>query len=314
MAAESHDVSASEPILTADDRACWDSWMRAAREHSRTQAHKRLVERARRGVVEILDHIDAHPVETPPGSTPKRPGVSVSGGKDSTVMAHLVCVTAGCASRVEIVSEKDDLDYPGEREHVEALASLCGAPLTILTPPVSPREWIAEAAARGELRSCDDVHSRAAGLSKACFYGLMEADNEGRPLVFLGLRREESGVRTMVANRALGMRTRARAAGVEWPETGLSYWHKGGSQWRCLPVAEFAGIDVYAYAAAHDLELLPVYRCLALMHRVKPWMIRKSWWIPGGHAADGQIAWLRRYYPSLYRQLRAWMPDASLLV
>jgi hypothetical protein len=34
--------------------------------------------------------------------------------------------------------------------------------------------------------------------------------------------------------------------------------------------------------------------------------------LPGGHTADGQVAWLRRYYPSLHRQLCAWMPDARM--
>ena len=38
-------------------------------------------------------------------------------------------------------------------------------------------------------------------------------------------------------------------------------------------------------------------------HRQKPWLIRKSWWIPGAHAANGQVAWLKRYWPSLYAKL-----------
>lgn len=43
-----------------------------------------------------------------------------------------------------------------------------------------------------------------------------------------------------------------------------------------------------------------------------PARIRVAWWLPAGHTADGQVAWLRRYYPSLYRQLTAWMPDARM--
>ena len=38
---------------------------------------------------------------------------------------------------------------------------------------------------------------------------------------------------------------------------------------------------------------------------------RKSWWVPGSHSRWGGAAWLRHYYPSLYQQLAAWMPDAG---
>ncbi len=285
----------------------WDVWWRAAREHARTQAFARRVERARVAILEAM----ALPAVA---SSSVRPGVSWSGGKDSTAMTHLAVVLAGLGRAVQVVSEKDDLDYPGEREYVERWAAEWGADLEILTPPVSPRAWIEEAAARGEIRSYDDVHTRAAGLSKACFYNVMEASNAGRPLVMLGLRREESNARDWVAVKSARAAQKRRRDESEGPTSGLTYWHKGSSQWRCVPVSEFRGLDVYAYLARYDIEPLPVYRCLALMHRDRPWMLRKSWWLPGGHAADGQVAWLRRYYPSLYRQLCAWMPDASLLV
>ena len=70
--------------------------------------------------------------------------------------------------------------------------------------------------------------------------------------------------------------------------------------------------DIYGYAARYDVPLLPVYQCVGLMHRDDPSRIRVAWWLPAGHTADGQVAWLRRYYPSLYRQLCAWMPDARM--
>lgn len=295
--------AALEPILTDEDRAVWASWERAALVHARTQAHRRLVERSRAAVLEAL---------ALPGVV--RPSVSWSAGKDSTAMAHLVCVTAGAAAGVELVSEKDDLDYPGEREYVERYAAAWGARLKILTPAVSPREWIATRAAREEIVCCDDIHSRAAGLSKACFYRLMEEDNAGRGLVMLGLRAEESNIREALANRALGQRREAREAGRAHPASGLTYWHEGAAQWRAVPVARWRGLDVFAYLLAHDVEPLHVYRCVAFMHADRPWMIRKSWWLPGGAAGRyGQVAWLKRYYPSLYRQLRTWMSEAALL-
>jgi 3'-phosphoadenosine 5'-phosphosulfate sulfotransferase (PAPS reductase)/FAD synthetase len=218
---------------------------------------------------------------------------------------------AGAAREVDVVSEKDDLDYPGEREYVERLARAWGARLEVLTPPISPRDWIAAKAP--EMLACDDVHSRRAGLSKAVFYGLMEESDRGRGLTMLGLRAEESGIRQMVVRRSAGRARERTETGSVGPSSDLTYWHTGARQWRCLPVGKFRGVDVYAYAITHGIDLLPVYRCVAFMHREEPDRIRKSWWLPGSHGAEGQIAWLARYYPSLYRQLRAWMPDAAQL-
>lgn len=293
----------AEPILTDEDREAWDEWQEVAYAHSRTSAHRRRVDEAVKAVREAVDLPEAR-------DAPRLPSVSWSAGKDSTVMTHLVCVLAGLASRVEVVSEKDDLDYPGEREYVERYAREWGARLEILTPPVSPKEWIAKHAP--EMFACDDVHSRKAGLSKAVFYGLMEESDRGRGLTMLGLRAEESGIRQMVVRKSAGKareRVREERAG---PSSDLTYWHSGARQWRTLPVGKWRGVDVYAYAQTHGIELLPVYRCVAFMHREEPDRIRKSWWLPGSHGAEGQIAWLRRYYPSLYRQLREWMPDAAL--
>lgn len=299
-----------EPILNAEDRAIFDAWWRAAREHGRTQAFRRRVDRARGAVIEALSLPDV----ASPAPGRRRPSVSWSGGKDSTAMTHLVTVEAGARDVVDVVSEKDDLDFPGEREYVEGLAAAWGARLEVLTPPVSPSQWIADAAARGEVRTFDDIRSRRAGLSKACFYGLMEENDRGRTLTMLGLRREESNDRNRVAMHACMAARDRRQSGEAGPRSGLTYWHKGVGAWRCLPVAEFKALEVYAYLATRDIDPLPVYRCVALMHADNPGLIRKSWWLPGEQTANGQVAWLKRYYPSLYRRLCGWMPQSTMFV
>lgn len=300
-------MAVEEPVLTDDDRAVWDSWMRAAREHARTQAFARKVERARVAVIEACEWVARHPV--PDRTAP--PGASASSGKDSTVMLHLIAELAGCR-HVVAVTQQDDLDYPGEHEYVAARAARLGIAQHILTPPMSVLGLIADAARRGELRSHDELHTRASRIPRETFYALLEDDNLTRGLAFLGLRREESKNRDRVAAWAVNEAWRRREAGEEGPNSGLTRWHKGSGHWRCYPVAEFRGIDVYGYAARYDVELLPVYRCVGLMHRDDPSRIRVDGWIPGGHTQDGQVAWLRRYYPSLYRTLLSWMPDARM--
>ena len=270
-----------EPILRPDDERLWASWVAASRMHARTAQHRRAVDLARR---RVTDALAAAPTWA----------VMWSGGKDSTALVHLACVDLG--HRLPVVSEKDDLDYPGEEEYVTGLASAWGLDLTVLRPDTSPRAWMAANAAT--LGAGDDLHSRAAGLSRECFYDLVERHAATVDGVMLGLRQEESKGRA--ASRA-SHGTLYRKAHPYRPQ----------GQWVSTPLADWTGRDVMAYLLSRDIPVLPVYRCLALAHAREPWRIRKSWWVPGSHSRWGGAAWLRHYYPSLYQQLAAWMPDAS---
>jgi 3'-phosphoadenosine 5'-phosphosulfate sulfotransferase (PAPS reductase)/FAD synthetase len=266
----------SEPVLSLDDVAIWDRWQEVCSVHAQTRAFRRRVDSALRVVERAVR-------EAP------RTMVSWSGGKDSTVMTHLVCVRAG--AKVAVVSEKDDLDFPGEEDYVRRLAEAWSLDLRIVRPPVSPWEWFVEHGRT--LRVGEDVHGRSAGLSKACFYGVMESANREFDAVMMGLRSTESSARKRLRK-----------------SRGRDYELVSGRR-HVLPIADWSGLDVLAYAHANGIELLPVYRCVALMHEHAPWNIRKSWWRPGASAWFGQIAWLRRYYPSLHARLQAVMPQVG---
>jgi phosphoadenosine phosphosulfate reductase len=259
----------AEPLLRPEDDAEWSRWQIIARQHARTRKHASRVDRAKRIVDECLT---------------RAPNAAVmwSGGKDSTVLTHLVCVEMGRA--LPVFSEKDDLDFPGERAYVETWAARWKIDLRVLVPDVSPLAWVE--AHRAELVAGDDLHSRAAGLSKACFYEVVERATETFDAVLLGLRSEESRGRRM--NRAL---------------RGPTY-QKTSGQWVCSPLVDWSGIDVMAYLAARDIDPLPLYRCIAFAHAREPWRVRKSWWLPGQSSNHGQMAWLRHYWPSLYELAR----------
>lgn len=265
----------TEPILDAHDHAVWARLMIQARRRARSLEHQRLVAAAHRITERCLQQSE-------------HPAVMWSGGKDSTAMSHLVLEVD---PTVALVSEKDDLDYPGEENYVTELAEHWGAKLKIIRPDISPSQWIADHA--HELRPDADFHSRAAGLSKACFYRVVERATAGRGAIFLGLRAAESKARTV--SRAVN---------------GTLYRRKSG-QWTCCPLADWTGLDVFAYLATHGIEPLHVYQCVGFMHKREPWRVRKSWWLPGASGRHGGVAWLRRYYPSLYRQLIEWFPRAQ---
>lgn len=274
----------SEPKLTRRDIEVWERWQRTAEAHSRTLQHRRRVDSALRVAEEAL--------RVAPRST-----IMLSGGKDSTVMTHLVCKTLG--ANLPCASQKDDMDYPGEEEYVRKLAAEWGLELHVLYPPVSPKEWIAANA--HTLLAADDIHSRAAELSKECFYEVVEAFSADYQGIFLGLRADESNARRL--NRATRGRLYQKKPTPRHPD----------GQWVAQPLADWKGLDVYAYAVAHGIELLHVYRCVGFLHSEEPWRVRIAWWLPGSSSARGGVAWLRHYYPSLYRQLCQWLPDATML-
>lgn len=269
------EAGVTEPILQADDIEIWDRWMLTAETHAKTRAFARRVDSAKR----VLEAGAAHQ----PAS------VSWSGGKDSTAVVHLACVEMGMGDVYDVRSEKDDLDFPGEREYVERLGAAWGLRLRVYEPPVSLVAYMDERA--GRMSAGDDIHSRRSDLSKRFFYPLTREMDEGLELVVLGLRSGESAIRR-------GLRERR----------GRLYQLASGT-WRALPIADWSGLDVFAYIASRGIEILPVYRCVGLMHASEPWRIRKSWWVPGSSAQDGKMAWLRRYYPSLYARAARWFPD-----
>ena len=286
----------TEPVLTSEDHEAWQAWMDAAAVHAKTKGFQRRLDLSRY-VVDVIREV--------------APDAAVywSGGKDSTVLTHLVCVDRGWKCRV--YSEKDDLDYPGEREYVERLAREWELDLEIVSPDFSLKHWMDKNCGS----ALDDVHSRRSALSKAAFYPLCDALNERHECSILGLRAAESKFRSYarvqkkLATRDVEDDRVRKCNGLFYPII------RGGTtsgKWRASPLGDWSSLDVYAYAASRGIELLPVYKCVAFMHSDDPARIRKSWWVPGSQSSKGGVAWLRHYYPSLYKQLQKWTGDASL--
>lgn len=267
-------MARSEPVLTEDDVLLWESWRRAALVHAKSRRFARRLDAARRIIDRACAEVDGW-------------AIMWSGGKDSTAMVHLLAQHGVLGP---VFSEKDDLDYPGERDYVTGLASAWGLDLRIISPDISLQNWVRDHA--HDLAADEDFHGRAAGLSKEHFYGLVEQATAEHAGIFLGLRQEESYGRRM--NRV----------------THGTLYRKKSGQWVCTPIVDWSGLDVMAYMAANGIEPLHVYRCIGFMHRDEPWRVRKSWWIPGASTRFGGIAWLRRYYPSLFARLCELLPDA----
>ena len=270
-------MNRDEPILTQDDHDVYRMLTMVARARASMAIYRFKVDLSRHHIkVMLKDAPDAV--------------ISWSAGKDSTAMAHLC---ASCGVR-EAISVKDDLDFPGEEEYIIRYAKEWGISLEILRPPFSLQEWLSKCGAEAG----DDLHSRATAFSQEGFYRLLAADKlrRGYPGVYLGLRAAESKGRKM-----------------NYSVRGALYdaIRDGTKEPTCTPIVHWEDLDVWAYLISNGIDPLPVYRCLALHHRASPGRLRKSWWVPGSASQDGQVIWLRHYWPSLYRRLLTIMPEAS---
>lgn len=264
-----------EPVLTDQDRKIWEAWRRECLMWTRTSTHKRRVQAARDDVRRMMDICpDAY--------------VAWSAGKDSTAMAAL-CAEEGIRGRY--MSIKDDLDFPGEVEYLKSVAGQLeiADKLDVVWPPISLQKWLEE----HDVRSGEDLHSRQHKFSQDCFYSVIDdyRSAAGIPGVYLGLRTRESKGRRM--NR--------------WCRGKI--YRKLDTETVCQPIADWAMQDVYGFMFERDIEFLHVYRCVRFAR--KPGVVRKSWWVPGHGVKDGETAWLRHYYPSLYQRLLELFPDAQ---
>lgn len=247
-----------------------DYWRDYYLLHTRSTQYKRNVERAQAVVQKFLEQ-------------EPRSYCSISGGKDSTVLMHLVW---SIAPETKMLSEKDDMDFPNELEYMHTLQARYSLNLDIITPPV--KLW--DVAMQHDFT--EDIHSKGTAWSDEYFYGLLrkwqaEHDYTG---AFLGLRRDESKGRYW-----------------NFVKRGEIYRNESWQQWVCTPIAIWSGKDVFAYLFQHDIPIMDVYFKTRFVG--SPEDIRKSWILPGKSARKGQAQWLKYYYLEIFTRLSALNPQ-----
>jgi len=191
---------------------------------------------------------------------------------------------------VQIVSEKDDMDFPNEIVFMENLRERYNLNLDIITPSVSL--W-------SEVKNFDiteDLHSKGTDFSDTYFYDLLkeyQAKNNIKG-VMLGLRAEESNGRSWNAKK-----------------NGVIYYNRSWKHIVCQPLAWWSTADVFAYLFSNDIPILDVY---FKNEYAEPEQIRKSWILPSARANKGQAVWLKHYYPELFYRLAAIQPSIRCFV
>jgi 3'-phosphoadenosine 5'-phosphosulfate sulfotransferase (PAPS reductase)/FAD synthetase len=137
-------------MLTKEEEPI-EYWRNLYSLHSTLKEYKKKVENSKEIIAEFLT---LSKLET---------RVNWSGGKDSTVLAHLV----NSIAKTKVLSEKDDMDFPNELEYVKSTAALYGWDLDIITPDVKLWDIIKEH------DFTEDIHSSGTDFSDKYFYGLI---------------------------------------------------------------------------------------------------------------------------------------------
>lgn len=221
----------------------------------------------------------------------EKPYVGFSRGKDSTALLHLV---KSISPEVAVLSVVTDADLPDMVAYGERLMEAWGIEANWIRPQMSVFEILQIAKEKyGTIwGQANDARSL---LDKVCFFDpLMDAARQMRlDGSFLGLRKEES---------------RGRRANLN--VRGAVYYHQGRDMWTCCPLMSWSRRDVMAYLVSHDIPIGPVYS-KTRFHRA-PDDIREGWYVPGAYANfDGKAAWLKYYYPDLYRRLIEQFPEIA---
>lgn len=114
--------------------------------------------------------------------------------------------------------------------------------------------------------------------------------------VFLGLRSEESqGRRKLVKVQ------------------GQLFWQKRDALWECLPIANWAYEDVWAYIVSQNIDYCTAYDRLMELG-VPPEDCRLSYWAGETKRRWGRWAILKRGWPELFNRFAAEFPEVRCYI
>lgn len=248
------------------------------RLHARLHAYRRHVARA--------NTIVARAIEEVPGIW----AVGASGGKDSTVLAHLAH-TAGW--RGPLFHYWADEIPPENTAQVLALGDALGRP--VMTAKIhGDFDFFVE---RGGLllEASGDADRSALAAHDRRYRGEIDAavTAAGVAGLFWGMRREESRARDITIRRY-----------------GVLYRARSRQAWTCHPLADWSGRDIWAYLLAHNLPWLSRYDTADDRERERS----EITWIFGASADlwhRGQGRRTRESDPALWARLVARWPGLA---
>ncbi len=218
----------------------------------------------------------------------RSPYVSISWGKDSTLLLWLVYRVAGL--RLPVVHFASPTPLPDEMAHRASVLAEWDVDYREVPPSRTVAEYIDlmhEIGLPGISRTKAQQDRAVEALKKK--RGLATAAEMGADGVIWGVRAEESRGRTWNAK----MR-------------GALYLHADGL-WRCSPLIWMKGVDLWQIIDHCEIPYSPIYDKTLFCPRET---LRSGGWLTLDGAADrGRVAWLRYYYPEIFNRLAQEFPE-----
>lgn len=209
-----------------------------------------------------------------------RPYVAWSTGKDSTVMLWLILEQK---PDVEVIYFDADSALPDSVELMERLKREWNLNLRVLkTRPIL--DTFAE-------YGLDHPRIDYYTMRDTVWKPVRQLVREGYDGVAVGVRADEA-------------RERAIASAKYAP-----LWKaKGTGIWTCWPLHNWSSRDVWGFIVSRDLPYNTAYNKTMFTDFEK---MRVSYWAGETGRTYGRYAWLRYYYPDLYRLLKDRFPDVG---
>jgi 3'-phosphoadenosine 5'-phosphosulfate sulfotransferase (PAPS reductase)/FAD synthetase len=214
----------------------------------------------------------------------KNPYFAFSGGKDSTVCAHIIAQTC---PNIPVFSQCDDLDWPDKESHIEKILKLVGLEnYELIYPNESARRTYRQALNQGTVTDEMCIY---------CFENVINDYNKkyNRDGVILGLRTEEA---------------RGRKANFE--SRGFIY-KRTNNQWVCQPIAKWKGYEIIGYLVVNKLPLHSIYEKLGEF--LGPENVRFGWPIHPKYTRFGTATYIRILYPDYWQKLTSEFPELQAI-
>jgi phosphoadenosine phosphosulfate reductase len=224
--------------------------------------------------------------------------VSVSGGKDSVVMLHLITQVAKELPHLNVYPVFFDTGslYPETLPLLEEIETAFGIEFTIIEPEYTVEELYRKCGTfgyRGE--EYEGWHLTEHDYKEIL---ILAPAHEARELYNLditciGTRKEESHGRKYFLGKL--------------HNTGYLHCVDDEPFYNYYPLANWTGEDIWAYTYKHELPYHPVYNKLAFVkdrerQRVAHYLV--------GHAFErSHGVFLKKYYPEIWNRIRAEFPQ-----
>lgn len=234
--------------------------------HSRLPGHRKKIMQSQRIIADALKVM-------------RNPYVSLSWGKDSEALVHLVIQQA---PNILVLFVNSGYAYPETYELRDRLVSEWN--LNYKEISSKNAEWYDYLKERG---LCVELGPRPGIRNKVKHIEQATKENDG---VFFGLRKDESN------GRRINLLMRS------------SLYQTKDGKWHCAPLANWSARDVWAYIISNELPYNGVYdHCDDDFPRES--LRNGSWITTVGANYSGRIFWLRRYYPRLYNEFVKHFPE-----